>query len=98
MGSNNSENSSNSSSESQKIVEEIIDDILTETFIQIETKSYKWEAVELYHERLMKALKEVLNVYEMPKPTTDHSHIIAAWEKDKPAKPSCPDSLITNFI
>ena len=82
----------------EAIVDEILDGILNETFELIQEKFYKLKSVALYHESFVEALKDILYVYEKPKPCNDHSHIIEAWKRDKPAKPLAPDSLMREFV
>lgn len=90
--------SSSSANEAIVIVKEVVEEMFTAAFDQITEKTYKLQCVELYHTALMKALKDILDVYDMPKPRTDHSNIIEAWKRDKPAKPSKPDSLLKDFM
>lgn len=89
---------STKSSESKEIAKEIIDDLLTAAFIQISHMDYKLKSVALYYDILKDALQDILDVYDKPKPSNDHSHVIAAWKRDKPAKLSAPDSLIKNRL
>jgi hypothetical protein len=91
-------NLSNKSNESSDIAKSIIDDLITATFMQITHKAQKLKSVALYHDILKQALQDILNVYDKPKPCNDHSHVIVAWKRDKPAKPSPPDSLIKNLL
>lgn len=80
--------------ESAEVAKEIIDDMLSDTLTKIIKKAHKLNCVAMYHELMKEALKEVLQVYEKPKPATDHSHIVDAFKRDKPAKLSKPDSLV----
>ena len=84
--------------ENQEIVSKILESILTDTFQQITDKFYKLKSVHLYHDSFMLALQDILDIYDKPKPCIDHSHIIEAWQRDKPAQPSAPDSLMREFL
>lgn len=84
--------------ESCDIVKQIVDDIITAALIQTSNNVYKLKAVAVYHEVLKQALEDILYVYDKPKPSNDHSHVVEAWKRDKPAKPSAPDSLIKNLL
>lgn len=81
-----------------EIARGIVEDALTNAFLQIDNNNYKLCCVRLHYDALTTALEDILNVYDKPKPCNDHSHIIGAWKQDKPAKPSDPDILIKNCI
>lgn len=81
-----------------EIAQEIIDLILTEVFKHVTDKSLKVKAVAFHYEVFKQALADIFQVYNMPKPCNDHSHIIEVFERDRPAKPSTPDKLIKNFL
>lgn len=83
-----------SSAESTEIAKGIMNEVLTASFDQIADKAYRLQCVELYHRALLQAIKDIHDVYDLPKPCTDHSHVIDAWKRDKVAKPSPPDSLL----
>lgn len=87
-----------SAHESLEIAKDIVDDIFTAALIQTNNNLYKLKTVAMYHEMLKQALEDILDVYDKPKPSNDHSHVIEAWKRDKPAKPSAPDSLIKNLL
>lgn len=82
----------------EDFVLKIIENILINVFAQSSDKQCKLSCVAVYNDALKEALKEILHVYEMPKPRTDHSDIIEAWKRDKPAKPSPPDVLLKDFV
>lgn len=84
--------------EANEIVNEIVDDLLLATFDNIDLKVYNFKLIEMHFETLHKALEDILDAYEKPEPCNDHTHIIDAWKRDKPSKPSEPDSLIKGFI
>lgn len=84
--------------ERENVVQNVLDEVIAGAFNKIHEKTMKLNYVSIYQDALKEALTEILSVYEMLKPTTDHSHIIEAWKRDKPAKPSPPDCLIRNFI
>lgn len=80
--------------DADKIMKEIINDLLMDTFIQITCKSYKFNCAVKDQKIVKIALEEILNVYDKPKPCNDHSHIVEAWKRDKPATTSDHDSLV----
>lgn len=82
----------------ETIATEIVEELLADTFETIAEKFYKLQGVAMYHECMMQALKDLLYVYDKPKPCNDHSHIIEAWKRDKPATPSMPDSLMRDLF
>lgn len=79
--------------DADKYVIEILNQILDEASTLVEMKIYRAESAKMYDELFLKALNEVYNVYNLPQPCNDHSHIIDAWKRDIPAKPSIPDNL-----
>jgi hypothetical protein len=76
-------------------VEAIVDEILQKVSEIISEKFFKRNCIKFYHEQLMKALEEVLNVFDKTKPRTNFEDVIGAWKNDQPAKLSPPDNLIT---
>lgn len=82
----------------ETIVTETVEQLLADTFEIIAEKFYKLQGVAMYQQCLMQALQEILYVYDKPKPCNDHSHIIEAWQRDKPATPSTPDSLLRDLF
>lgn len=82
----------------ETIATEIVEKLLADTFDIIEEKFYKLQGVAMYQNCFMQALQDLLYVYDKPKPCNDHSHIIEAWKRDKPATPSMPDSLMRDLF
>lgn len=82
----------------ETIAAEIVEKLLSDTFEIVEEKFYKLQGVAMYQKCMMQALQDILNVYDKPKPCNDHSHIIEAWKRDKPATPSMPDSLMRDLF
>ena len=76
----------------------IIDDLLSITIHQITLKADKSESVAFYFDILKQALEDIVDVYDKPKPSNDHSHVFEAWHRDKAAMPSAPDNLIENLL
>jgi SpoVK/Ycf46/Vps4 family AAA+-type ATPase len=84
-----------SSEQEFKEMEAIVDEILEKVSEIISEKFFKANCVKIYHEEMMKALEEVLNVFDKPKPRTNFEDVIETWKNDFPAKQSPPDTLIT---
>lgn len=82
----------------ETIASEIVEKLLADTLEIIAEKFYKMQGVAMYQECMMQALQDLLYVYDKPKPCNDHSHIIEAWQRDKPATPSMPDSLMRDLF
>lgn len=82
----------------ESIATEIVEKVLADTFETIAEKFYKLQGVAMYQKCMMEALQDILYVYDKPKPCNDHSHIIEAWKRDKPATPSMPDSLMRDLF
>lgn len=76
----------------------IVDELLMEIFDTIANKFYKLKSVELYYGVVKELLTEIIDVYDKPKPCSDHTHIIEAWKRDKPAQVAEPDILIKNCV
>lgn len=76
----------------------IVDELLTEIFDTIANKFYKLKCVEVYYDVVKELLTEIIDVYDKPKPCSDHTHIIEAWKRDKPAQVAEPDILIKNCV
>lgn len=83
---------------SEKFCEIIVNELLTEIFVTIANKYYKLKCVELYYDVVKELLTEIIDVYDKRKPCSDHTHIIEAWKRDKPAKVAEPDILIKNCV
>lgn len=90
--------SSSVSNESNEIAKDVVNDLLETMFTQVTSKTYKLKNAALYYDSLKQALQDILNIYDKPKPRIDHSLVIEAWKRDKPAKPSPTDSLIRNLL
>lgn len=84
--------------DAEEIAIETIEDVLDATFITLNSKAYKLKCTAMYQEILSLALKDVVEIYDKKKPRTDHSSIIEDWQRDKPAKPSKPDSLMKYLL
>lgn len=80
-------------SESEQVAVEIVEELVAISVDQIIEKDLKSKCVAVYYDDLKSSLEEILEVYEKPKPRKDHSSVIEAWKRDKPAKPSKPDIL-----
>lgn len=76
----------------------MVEDVIKTASQTLIDKKFKIKSVELHHEVLMQALKEVLHVNDMPKPPTNFESSIEAMKRDRPAQPSVPDSLIASKL
>lgn len=82
------------SDDSVPIAVQILDELVASAFVQVDFEPQKHQRVAFHVDILKLALKDILDVYDKPKPPNDYSHVIEGWKRDKPAKPSKPDSLI----
>lgn len=73
----------------------IVEEIVEKASEFVDEKFYKLKTVEVYHEIFIEALKDVFDVYDLPKPCVNFETTIDAWKKDQPAQPAVPDNLIT---
>lgn len=76
----------------------IVEEIVKKASEIIAEKSNKLEYVKVYHEIFIESLKEVLNVYDMPKPCVNFDATVEAWKQDRPAQLAIPDNLITSKL
>lgn len=72
----------------------LVEEIIEKAFQVVVDKFYKLKAVEMYHEIFIEALKDVLEVYDLPKPCINFESTINAWKKDSPAQIASPDNLM----
>ena len=79
-----------------EVASSILDEIISNSFQLIEDKYYKLKCVEMYYGLMMRAVKEVHHVYDLPLPCGDFSEEIKAWEEDVPAQPSPPPESISS--
>jgi len=83
----------------EEVASSILDGIVSNSFQLIEDKYYKLKCVEMYYGLMMRAVKEMHHIYDMPLPCGDFSEQIKAWDEDVPAKPSPPpDDIPSKFI
>lgn len=80
------------------VANDAIDNLLSITFDQITHKADRSESVAFYFDILKQALEVIAEVYDKSKPSNNHSHVIEAWNRDKAAMLSAPDSLIENLL